>query len=82
MEQLSLWECDSRAVRAASREAVRLEYDTRQVNCETTKEMPLLEEIVGQERALKTLRFSLASRNAGSTYMWRVSQLRKKVHQL
>ena len=63
-------------------EKLRLECDTRQVNCETTKEMPLLEEIVGQERALKALRFGLASRNVGSTYMWRASQLRKKVHQL
>lgn len=46
-------------------EKLRLECDTKQVNCETTKEMPLLEEIVGQERALKALRFGLGIKERG-----------------
>jgi len=46
-------------------EKLRLECDPKHVKCETTEEMPLLEEIVGQERAVKALRFGLGIRERG-----------------
>ncbi|MCW4008067.1 MAG: AAA family ATPase [Candidatus Bathyarchaeota archaeon] len=46
-------------------ESLRKECDTSLVRCKTTQELTPLQEIIGQERAVRALRFGLGIRNQG-----------------
>jgi len=46
-------------------EKLRLECDPKLIRCETTEEMAILEEIVGQERAVRALKFGLDIKERG-----------------
>ena len=46
-------------------EKLRLECDPKLIRCETTEEMTILEEIVGQERAVRALKFGLDIKERG-----------------
>jgi len=46
-------------------ESLRKECDAKLVRCETTQELRPLQEIIGQERAVRALKFGLGIRNQG-----------------
>ena len=46
-------------------EKVRIKCDTKLMKCETTEELTPLEGIVGQERAVRALRFGLDIKERG-----------------
>lgn len=44
---------------------LKIEYDSSKLNCKTTDELPPLEGIIGQERAVKALKFGLNIKDSG-----------------
>lgn len=46
-------------------EKLRLQCDTNLMGCETTRELTPLQEIIGQERAVKALKFGLGIKERG-----------------
>jgi lon-related putative ATP-dependent protease len=54
-----------RMVNELSAEKLRRECDSKLVGCETTQQLAPIQEIIGQERAVKALRFGLEIRERG-----------------
>jgi Cdc6-like AAA superfamily ATPase len=52
-------------VNELSPESLRKECDTNVMRCKTTQELVPLSEIIGQERAVRALKFGLGIRNQG-----------------
>ena len=44
---------------------LKVEFDSKKLNCKTTEELTPLEGIIGQDRAIKALKFGLNIENDG-----------------